>query len=154
MAKTYRPGIGAKMGNTMLGALLRRGAGPSFMRLLTVPGRKTGQLHSTPVVPVETDDGHWIVSPFGRVGWVHNVRAAGQVTLHRGKRTETLAATELEPREAVPVLRRYLAMKPAGRIVKPYFDVTPDDSDEAIMAEAPQHPVFVLTPLPEESRSS
>jgi deazaflavin-dependent oxidoreductase (nitroreductase family) len=154
MAKTYRPGIGAKMGNAMLGALLRRGAGPGFMRLLTVPGRKTGQLHSTPVVPVESEDGHWLVSPFGQVGWVHNVRAAGQVTLQRGKRPQTFAATELEPGEAVAVLRRYLAMKPAGRIVKPYFDVTPDDSDEAFVAEAPQHPVFVLTPLPDEPRSS
>ena len=153
MAKTYRPGIGAKLGNKMLTALLRRGGGPAFMRLLTVPGRRTGQPRSTPVVPVQSDDGHWLVSPFGQVGWVHNVRAAGQVTLQRGKLSETLAATEVAPGDAVPVLRRYLAMKPAGRIVKPYFDVDPSSSDEAIAAEAPRHPVFVLTPATDATPS-
>jgi deazaflavin-dependent oxidoreductase (nitroreductase family) len=148
MAKTYRPGIGAKLGNTMLTALLRRGAGPSFMRLLTVTGRKSGQQRSTPVVPVQSEDGQWLVSPFGEVGWVHNLRAAGRVNLRRGKLSETLAATELSPADAVPVLRRYLAMKPAGRIVKPYFDVDPSSSDEAFAAEAPRHPVFALTAVP------
>ena len=152
MAKTYRPGIGAKLGNKMLTALLRRGGGPAFMRLLTVPGRRSGQPRSTPVVPVQsdsdTDGGRWLVAPFGEVGWVRNVRAAGQVTLTRGKLSETLAATEVEPGDAVPVLRRYLAMKPAGRFVKAYFDVDPSSPDEAIAAEAPRHPVFALTPAP------
>jgi deazaflavin-dependent oxidoreductase (nitroreductase family) len=148
MAKTYRPGVGAKLANKMLGGLLRRGAGPSFMRLLIVTGRKTGQQHSTPVVPVRADDGRWLVAPFGEVGWVRNVRAAGQVTLRRGKLPETFTATEVDPADAVPVLRRYLAMKPAGRFVKAYFDVDPDSSDEAFAAEAPRHPVFALTPPP------
>jgi deazaflavin-dependent oxidoreductase (nitroreductase family) len=95
MAKTYRAGIGTRLRDAMLGTLLRRGGGPKFMRLLTVAGRTTGQPRSTPVVPVEADDGHWLVSPFGEVDWVRNVRAAGQVTLQRGKLSETLAATEV-----------------------------------------------------------
>jgi deazaflavin-dependent oxidoreductase (nitroreductase family) len=152
MAKTYRPGIGAKLANRMLSSLLRKGRGPSFMRLLTVTGRRTGEPHSTPVVPVEDEDGdgRWLVAPFGEVGWVRNARAAGQVTLRRGDRSETLAATEIDPGDAVPVLRRYLAMKPAGRFVKAYFDVDPGSSDEAFAAEAPRHPVFALTPMPHD----
>jgi deazaflavin-dependent oxidoreductase (nitroreductase family) len=146
MAKTYKPGFGSKLANKLLSSQLRKGRGPSFMRLLTVNGRKTGQPHSTPVVPVSGDDGHWLVSPFGEVGWVRNVRATGEVTLTRGE-SETFTATELAPTDAVPVLRRYLAMKPAGRFVKAYFDVRPDSSDEAFIAEAPRHPVFVLTPV-------
>jgi deazaflavin-dependent oxidoreductase (nitroreductase family) len=145
MAKTFRPGIGSKMANKILSSQLRRGRGPSFMRLLTVNGRKTGEPHSTPVVPVSTDEGHWLVSPFGEVGWVRNARVVGEVTLHRGDQSETLAVSELSPDDAVPVLRHYLAMKPAGRFVKAYFDVAPDASDEAFAAEAPRHPVFALT---------
>ena len=148
MAKTYRPGVGAKLANKMLGALLRRGAGPGFMRLLIVKGRRTGQEHSTPVVPVQGDDGRWLVAPFGEVGWVRNVRAAGQVTLRRGKLSETFTATEVAPADAVPVLRRYLAMKPAGRFVKAYFDAAPDAPDEAFAEEAPRHPVFARTSSP------
>jgi hypothetical protein len=89
-----------------------------------------------------------LVAPFGDVGWVRNARAAGQVTLRRGRHTETLAVTELEPREAVPVLREYLAMKPAGRYVREYFDVGLHSSDDQFAAEAPRHPVFELHPLP------
>lgn len=147
MAKRYRVTRGTRLANSALGFLLRVGAGPGFMRLLTVAGRRTGQPRSTPVVPVQTDRGRWLVAPFGEVGWVRNTRAAGQVTLRRGRSSETLAATEVDAREAVPVLREYLAMKPAGKYVKAYFDVGPDSPDDAIAAEAPRHPVFELHPL-------
>jgi deazaflavin-dependent oxidoreductase (nitroreductase family) len=147
VAKTYRMTSGSRLANTVLGLMLRGGMAPGFMRLLTVPGRRTGQLHSTPVVPVQTDQGRWLVSPFGEVGWVHNTRAAGRVTLRRGRRSETLAATEVDAADAVPVLREYLAMKPAGKYVKDYFDVDLDASDDAFTAEAPRHPVFALHPL-------
>jgi deazaflavin-dependent oxidoreductase (nitroreductase family) len=147
VAKRYRVTRGARLANAVLGFLLRVGAGPKFMRLLTVAGRRTGQPRSTPIVPVQTDRGRWLVAPFGEVGWVRNARAAGQVTLRRGRSSETLAATEVEAREAVPVLREYLSLKPAGKYVKAYFDVDPDSSDEALAAEAPHHPVFQLHPL-------
>jgi deazaflavin-dependent oxidoreductase (nitroreductase family) len=149
MAKTYHPGFGAKLANRMLTRQLRKGRGPKFMRLLTVTGRRTGEPHSTPVVPVESDDGHWVVSPFGEVGWVRNARASGRITLQRGG-AETFVATEVTPEDAAPVLRRYLGMKPAGRFVKAYFDVTPASDDDAFAAEAPRHPVFALAPLPDQ----
>lgn len=148
MAKTYRVTGGARFANALLGFLLRAGLGPKFMRLLTVAGRKSGEPRSTPVVPVQTEQGHWLVAPYGEVGWVLNTRSAGTVTLRRGRTSETLAATELGPREAVPVLREYLAMKPVGKYVGAYFDVTPESSDDAIEADAPRHPVFELHPVP------
>jgi deazaflavin-dependent oxidoreductase (nitroreductase family) len=146
VAKTYRVTFRAKAANTMLGFLLRHGRGPGFMRLLTVEGRRSGTPHSTPVVPVLNDSGRWLVSPFGQVGWVRNARAAGQVTLSRGKDSENFSVTELGPDDAVPVLREYLAMKPAGKYVKAYFDVDPGSSAEDFAAEAPRHPVFELRP--------
>jgi hypothetical protein len=47
--------------------------------------------------------------------------------------------TEVDPTEAVPVLRDYLRKFP---VVKPFFDVSGRDSDEAFATEAPRHPVF------------
>jgi hypothetical protein len=87
------------------------------------------------------------VSPFGEVGWVHNARAAGQVNLRRGKNDETFTVTEVDPQDAVPVLREYLAKKPVGKYVGAYFDVEPDSSDEDFAAEASKHPVFELHEL-------
>jgi deazaflavin-dependent oxidoreductase (nitroreductase family) len=130
----------------MLGRLLRRGRGPGFMRLLTVTGRTSGLPRTTPVVPVRNDGDVWVVSPFGDVDWVRNVRAAGRLELHRGGERTTYTARELAPTEATPVLRDYLAM-PSERFVRRDFEVTKASSDEAIAAEAHRHPVFALTPV-------
>jgi hypothetical protein len=81
------------------------------------------------------------VAPYGDVGWVRNARAAGQVTLSRGGRSETLPIRELPPAEAAPVLQRYVTRVP---ITRPYFDVRLDSPLAAFVQEAPRHPVFRL----------
>jgi len=116
------------------------------MRLLTVRGRVTGEPHSTPVVPVMRDGEVWVVSPYGEVGWVRNVRHAGQLELRRGQERTLYSARELDAREATPVLRAYLTM-PTHWVVRRHFDVTKRSSDDEIAAEASQHPVFALTPV-------
>jgi hypothetical protein len=89
------------------------------------------------------DDGRhrWLVAPYGEVGWVRNARAAGEVTLRRGRRAETVAIVEVVPAEAAPVLKRYVSEVP---ITRPYFDVTPASDLAAFAAEAARHPVFRL----------
>ena len=121
--------------------MLRVGVGPRSTYLLTVTGRSSGLPRTTPVTLVETDAGRWLVAPYGAVGWVHNVRAAGQVTLRRGRRTERVTATELRATQAAPVLREYLTRVP---ITRPYFDVTAASPLDDIAAEASRHPVFAL----------
>jgi hypothetical protein len=92
------------------------------------------------------DDGpRWLVAAYGDTAWVHNVRAASQVELHRGDDRVTYDARELETPEAVPVLRAYLA-KGTSIFVRRRFAVTARSSDEAIAADAPHHPTFALTP--------
>ncbi|HEY8524582.1 MAG TPA: nitroreductase family deazaflavin-dependent oxidoreductase [Acidimicrobiales bacterium] len=147
MAKTYRLTPGTRAANALIRALLRAGVGPGFMRLLTVTGRRTGQPRTLPVVPVRDGGDTWLVSPYGEVSWVRNVRAATILTLRRGRTVETFRATEVGREEAVPILRRYLRSKGAGDHVRPYFDVTPESSDGEIAAEAPRHPVFALHPV-------
>lgn len=109
--------------------------------MLTVKGRKSGKLYSTPVSLVEEEDTRWLVAPYGEVSWVLNARAAGEVTVARLGRSETLPITEVGPEEAAPVLRQYLQQEP---ITQPYFDTQPDSPLEAFEAEASRHPVFVL----------
>jgi|SRR5690242_7251296 deazaflavin-dependent oxidoreductase (nitroreductase family) len=142
MARTYRPTLPGRLRDRMLAFLLRRGAGPPGLYLLTVPGRKTGIPRTTPVAPLQDSEGRWLVAPFGPDGWARNARAAGRVTLSRGRTAETFYAAELGPSQAAPILRRYLAEHP--RTVGAYFDVGKNGTLEEFAAEALRHPVFRL----------
>jgi hypothetical protein len=53
MAKAYRRHLGTRVINWWFRALTTLGLGASYRQILTVPGRKTGQLHSTPVDVIE-----------------------------------------------------------------------------------------------------
>lgn len=143
MARTYKLGLTRKLANWIIRTLLRLGLGPARTYLLVVRGRKTGRLYETPVTLVEEPGDRWLVAPYGEVGWVRNVRAAKRVTLRRGARSESLGVTELDPREAAPVLRRYIR---EVAITRPFFDAKPDSPLEEFVAEAPRHPVFRLGP--------
>ena len=127
--------------NAAMTAALRRGLGPPHVALLETRGRRSGTVRTTPVSLVEGDDERFLVSPYGTPAWVLNARAAGEVTLRKGRRAETLPITELGARDAAPVLRRYVAQE---RIVRPWFDAKPEDADDAFAAEAQRHPVFRL----------
>jgi deazaflavin-dependent oxidoreductase (nitroreductase family) len=125
--------------NSLVRPLARLGLAGSRTYVLTVPGRTSGKLWSTPVSIVEVEGERWLVAPYGDRNWVRNARAAGWVELQRGRRRERLAVAELEPDEAVPVLREYFRL---GRVTRPFFEVDLSSSDEAWLAEAPRHPVF------------
>ncbi len=73
---------------------------------------------------------------------MRNARAAGRVTLRRGRQSETVTIVELGPQESAPVLKEYLKRVPT---VRPYFDATPDSPLEAFVAEAARHPVFRIS---------
>lgn len=141
MAKTYRLSGGRKLANALMSGMLRIGVAPKTTSLLTVRGRRSGEPHSMPVNPVTDGSRRWLVAPYGEVAWVHNVRAAKQVTLSRGRHSETLRAVEVSSEAAAPVLKRYVA---GVAITRPYFDAGPDDPIERFVAEASRHPVFEL----------
>ena len=143
MARAYRLGIARRIGNRIIRTLLRIGWGPARTYLLVTRGRTTGRLYRTPVTLVEQLPRRWLVAPYGEVGWVRNARAAGRVTLERGRRAETLRLAELGSRESAPILRQYVREVP---ITRPYFDARPGSSLDDFAAEAPRHPVFELIP--------
>ena len=150
MAKTHQINFADRIGDALITTLLRAGINMGTTSLLTVRGRKSGQPHTIPVTLVEQNGQRWLVAPYGVVQWVRNIRAAGTATLTHGRRSEVISVTELEAREAAPVLKQYLLQV---RVVRPYFDVAKDASLEAFELEAVHHPVFQITPvesLPQE----
>lgn len=141
MAKTYRVNTTVRILNGFMKMLIRLGLNPKRTYLLTTRGRKSSKLHSTPVSLVEDGASRWLVAPYGVVGWVHNARAAGQVTLSQRNYEENASVIELDPTESAPVLKKYYEQEPFAR---PYFDAGPNASTEAFEAEASRHPVFLL----------
>ncbi len=139
MARTYRVNAGERAINAVFRLLTRLGLGAKYRHILTVPGRKSGNPYSTPVDVMESGGRRFLVAPYGVVNWVRNARAAGEVSLSRGGRTERVRLSELSPEASTPVLRQYIS---EVRVTRPYFDVTLDSSDQEFAAEAPRHPVF------------
>jgi deazaflavin-dependent oxidoreductase (nitroreductase family) len=143
MGKTYRRHVGTRLINRWFRLLTRLGLGASYRHILRVRWRKSGRLHSTPVDVIEAGGQRWLVAGYGPANWVLNARAAGEVTLSRGGRSESYTVTEAGAEEAIPVLRTYIA---EIRVTRPYFDAMPTSSSEALAAELPRHAVFRLTP--------
>lgn len=143
MAATYRLSPARRAANRLVRLLLKLGLMPGPTYLLTVRGRRTGRPFSTPVTLVEEGGDRWLVAPYGDVAWVRNARAAGRITLSRGRHAEVVSIRELSAADAAAVLQRYVARVP---ITRPYFDATPDSPLAAFTAEAPRHPVFHLGP--------
>ena len=73
-----------------------------------------------------------------------NARAAGRVTLRRGRESGEYAVREVGAAEAGPVLKRYVSIATRTRA---FFEAGKDSPFEAFVAEANLHPVFELAPL-------
>ena len=72
-----------------------------------------------------------------------NTQAHGEVTLTRGRHSETCKVEEVGAAEAIPVLRKYIT---DIRVTRSYFDAAPNSPDEAVAAELSRHAVFRLIP--------
>jgi deazaflavin-dependent oxidoreductase (nitroreductase family) len=137
--------LGWRAGNAFVSVLARAGIGP--IQLLTTRGSKSGRPHTIPVVPVDYDGKRWLVAPYGAVAWVHNARAAGQVSLQYGRTTREYATRQASADEAGPVLKRYVAIATKTRA---QFRATQDSPVEDFVTEADRHPVFELVAVGSE----
>ena len=131
-----------RLGNVIVTAMVRAGFKVGLIHLLTVRGRKSGQPRTTPVAVLESDRQRWLVSPYGEVDWVKNLRKAGEAALTRGRRTERVSAFEVSPQEAALILKRALPGAPS--FLRSSFDVAPDSPLEDFERTALSHPVFLL----------
>lgn len=114
--------------------------------LITVRGRKSGELRTTPVAFVEAGGQTWVQSPFGDVNWVRNLRAAGAATITFGRRMEEVRAVELSRSEKVgffsEVLAPYIRRMRGGRLIARVLGLSEVLTDP--VAAADLHPVFEL----------
>ena len=117
--------------------------------VLTVRGRKSGALRSTPVALVEVGGRRWIVGTFGEVNWVQNLRAAGDATITVKRRALPVQAIELSPAEVSSffreVLTPYISRVPLGRWMIGTLLGARDILNDPEGA-ASSHPVFELKP--------
>jgi deazaflavin-dependent oxidoreductase (nitroreductase family) len=142
MAKTYRVTFLVRLGNLLATTMASIGLKIGPIRLLTVRGRKSGELRTTPVAVVEQHGKRYLVAAYGVVNWVRNLRAAGEATLTLGRHKEAIRAMELSPEEAAPILKNTLGG--GGSFTRDYFDLTPDSSLQDFEREAVRHPVFLI----------
>ena len=141
MVKPYRLSPARRLLNLLVRPLARLGLAGPRTHLLTVAGRRTGRLWSTPVSLIDLDGERYAVAPYGERNWVKNARAAGWVELRRGRARERLAVVELDGEQAVPILREYYRR---SRVTHSFFDVGLASSAEDWLEEAPRHPAFRL----------
>ena len=150
MAKIDKAPMYVRVANVLTLTLLRVGfklVGPGLvignypMYLLTVRGRKSGQPRTVALAIIERNGKRYVASPYGIVDWVRNLRAAGEAILTRGRRSETVNARELPPKEAALVLREDIK---GGNPFARYFGVTAECSLEDFERTTVSHPVFVL----------
>ena len=114
-------------------------------RVLEVRGRRSGEPRRVPVNLLQLDGRQYLVAPRGETEWVRNVRAGGgALALLVGRRREERVATEVADADKVDILRAYLRRwKAEVGIFFAGVDANADDA--AILAIAPNHPVFVLS---------
>lgn len=130
-----------KPANRVIIVLQRLGLVVGTMRVLSVPGRKSGKLRTTPVSPLMVDGQHYIIAGLDQADWVKNARAAGWGILARGRKQERITLVELPVEERAPVLREFPRKVPGGvQFFRQLYGVS--DDPEAFAALAPKCPVF------------
>ncbi len=145
MPRYERPGFFNKIvGNSLVGLLVRLGMKPAGAFLLSVRGRKSGQMRTVPVCPMEHEGSRYLIAPRGETEWVRNLRAAGEGVLRTGSKKEAFTVQdELADDAKQALLREYLVRW--GNVTQAYFDATQDSTDEELRRIAPNHPVFRIS---------
>lgn len=138
------------LANKLMMALLRSGVkvvGPGIffgsypVYLLTVRGRKSGLPRTIPLAIIEHNGNRYVGAAYAMVDWARNLRAAGEAVLTRGRRSETVSARELPPKEAALVLREDVI---AGNPFARSYGVTADSTLEEFEQATVTHPLFQL----------
>jgi len=100
--------------NRLVVPLLRMGLPLGPNRLLAVPGRRSGELRTTPVTPFVYEGRRYVMQGYPAAAWVVNARAAGWGLLGRGRRMRRVTLTEVPVEERRPILRHAARIAPPG----------------------------------------
>ena len=144
-----RPPWWLKPANKIFVVMSRLGMrfGSESPMVLTVRGRKSGRLRSTPVTPMTIDGKRYVVEGFPGADWAKNVRASGEATLERGRHAEHVRVVELSAEEAKPVLRAFPVEVPTGVNFMKNAGLVKDARPEEFEALAGRCAVFRFDPV-------
>jgi deazaflavin-dependent oxidoreductase (nitroreductase family) len=123
--------------NRLMSWAARRGMGKT--QLLTTTGRKSGEKRQVPVSPLELDGVEYVVSPYGEVSWVQNVRAHPSVTLRHGSKERQAHLEEITGPTAASAAAAYYQRESFAR---PYMDVPENPTQADFAAKSALFPVF------------
>jgi deazaflavin-dependent oxidoreductase (nitroreductase family) len=109
-----KPPAWLKPMNKVMIAMHKAGIVTGPVRVLTVPGRKSGEPRSTPATPFALHDSLYVVGGYPNADWVLNARAAGAGTVTRGRKAQRVSFVELSVEQSRPVLRAFPDKVPTG----------------------------------------
>ena len=146
-ASQYTPPRWLKPMNMVFLGLRRLGIGMKELPVLTVPGRRSGKPRSTPLSVLEHEGNRYLLEGFPGADWTRNVRAAhGLATLSTGRRSERVRLVELDPQDALPVLRLWPVRMADGSKIMVDAGVVEAATPEAFEAVAGRCGVFRVDP--------
>ena len=140
-----------KPANRVLVTLQRMGLAIGTMRVLSVPGRKSGNLQTTPVSPLTVGGQLYVVGGTIDADWVKNARAAGWGMLQHGRRSQRVALVELPVAARAPILREFPRLVPGGiSFMRRLHDLPPDAAalPDAFAALGERATVFRIDDIP------
>jgi deazaflavin-dependent oxidoreductase (nitroreductase family) len=109
---------------------------PTLVSKLSVEGRRTGRVQTTPVAVLEHEGERYLVSYRGESDWARNLRASGRGRLLQQGRSEEISVVEVPVGERAPLLEEYTAcfgkLPTVGKVLRDL----PDPAD---------HPTFRIT---------
>ena len=144
----FRPPRYLKPMNKFMMTVQKLGIPTGPAMVLTVPGRKSGKLRSTPMTPFEHDGGLYVVAGYPGADWASNARAAGAGMLSRGHKSRHVKIVELDAAESRPVLRTFAAKVPVGVGFAKRAGLVRDGAPDEFAALAGRLTVFRFDPDP------
>lgn len=135
----------------MAARVARRAAQPMpeqgyALRVLEVPGRRSGRTRRTPIGVLAHAGGWFAVCPDARRDWPANLRAAGACALVSRDRRQVCRAVEVRDSAAAEIVAAYLHAAGNMPWVSKAFGIGPDPEVTQIPPRLHRMAVFELSP--------
>jgi deazaflavin-dependent oxidoreductase (nitroreductase family) len=141
VAKEYEVTPGKRVVSWMMARAAHLGLG-NFV-VLTTSGRKSARPRSVTVSPISDHEGEYLVSPYGRSGWVVNARANPSVTIKRGGSERKVRLVEVTG-EKPELVKAYYEREGFAR---QFMDVPNGASVQDFASVSDRFPVFGIEEL-------
>lgn len=133
---------GQRLMNAIFATMVRLGMIPGA-HLMSVPGRKSGKMRTTPLYVLRHEEQRWLVAGYAGSDWVKNVRAAGWCELFHDRVKERVQVIEVDDTEVRAVVLREFVRRAPG--ANRGYSISPDAPLEEYAVITPEHPVFRVT---------